>query len=593
MRSRRTPTLAQPRRRSRATAGLALATLAPTLAAGLTVGVGLATAPAAYAAPANCTTVGLRATCTFGFIGGDGGGGHPQDWTVPAGVDRATLTVVGASGQSSATQPGGRGGGTVATIATTPGQVLQLRVGGVYVGDASDVRVAPYGRWDRILVGGGGGAAGDAPSGRVSGAGGNGGGANVPASPGTGVSAAGGGGAGGATAGGFGGASQSPSADCGIIPADDGSSYQGGRGGSLYGVGPSCPWRIGLSGGRGGGGWYGGGGGGVRVDGAAGGGGGSGYGPAGSTSTPLGEPGANGKITISYVDPSSGWVDFSEGGQMTSAPTAVMRPAGAWQPEPTQDVFYLDDSNQVIQRVVTNGVPSPEYNLGHVLYPGSTVAAVWRTGGRLDLFGRGTENALWQKAYSAQTGWGAWIRRTHPASSPPAPPSSHRWWAGWTCSSAAPTTCSCRPPPPWAPGPHPRPSAAADPPSTPHPPPWSPTLPQGRVNIYAGCNGALCSWRYANDGGDVYFWGRIPGVSVTAAPTAASPGPGRVQVSVRDNAGNLILWQTNAAGYYPTNLGPAPPAAGSSIGVAPMSATTSVLYARGSQGTLVGRSIAP
>ena len=41
---------------------------------------------------------------------------------MPAGVDRATFTVIGASGASSATQPGGRGGGTVATIATTPGR---------------------------------------------------------------------------------------------------------------------------------------------------------------------------------------------------------------------------------------------------------------------------------------------------------------------------------------------------------------------------------------------------------------------------------------------------------------------------------------
>ena len=62
-------------RSSRSAAGLALATLAPTLAAGLTLGVGLATAPAAHAAPENCTAVGLRTTCTFGFYRADGASG--------------------------------------------------------------------------------------------------------------------------------------------------------------------------------------------------------------------------------------------------------------------------------------------------------------------------------------------------------------------------------------------------------------------------------------------------------------------------------------------------------------------------------------
>ena len=46
-------------RRSRSAAGLALATLAPALAAGVALGVGVATAPAAHAAPAGCTTAGL------------------------------------------------------------------------------------------------------------------------------------------------------------------------------------------------------------------------------------------------------------------------------------------------------------------------------------------------------------------------------------------------------------------------------------------------------------------------------------------------------------------------------------------------------
>ncbi len=595
MRSGRTPTLQQQRRRSRTTAGLALATLAPTLAAGLTLGVGLATAPAAHAAPTNCTTVGLRATCTFGFIGADGAGGYPQDWTVPAGVDRATFTVIGASGASSATQPGGRGGGTVATIATTPGKVLQLRVGGTGSpaigggGGASDVRGAPYERWDRILVGGGGGGAGAATPGGGSGAGGNGGGAAMPGSPGTGVSAAGGGGAGGATAGGFGGGSRSPSPACGILPAHDGSSYQGGQGGRLYGVGPSCPW-AGVTGGWGGGGWYGGGGGGVDGLAAAGGGGGSGYGPAGSTSTPLGEPGANGKITISYVDPTSGWVAIGDS-QMTSAPTAVFRPS---QPEPrAQDVFYLDANSQVIQRVVTDGVPGPEHNLGAVLYPGSTVAAAWSAGGsRLDLFGRGTESALWQKTFTWTQGWGPWTARTTPdtlTSSPTAVSLSlsrldvffrgtdntlkRLAYTNGTWASA-PTTVSGMGAIFTAP------TAAVTNPQT------------GRVEVYAGCNGSvLCGWTYDNAGaGDTWT---VTGSSLASAPVAASSSAGQVQVTVRDHNDHLIVWQNRYGAWKQTDLGTPPAAAGTAIAQAPMSGVSTILYARGTTGTLTARTIAP
>ena len=217
---------------SRSVAGLALATLAPTLAAGLTLGVGLAAAPAANAAPPGCTTAGLITTCTSGFTG------EHQDWTVPAGVDRATFTVMGAAGSAAfldgdGGKPGGRGGGTIATIATTPGQVLRLTVGqagqgrlggwngggdgGVYKsgggGGASDVRVAPYGLANRILVGGGGGGAGGLATNvsrvGIPGAGGSGGGPGVAGLQGQNVSGAnvgaGGGGGGGAAAGGFGG----------------------------------------------------------------------------------------------------------------------------------------------------------------------------------------------------------------------------------------------------------------------------------------------------------------------------------------------------------------------------------------------------
>ena len=96
------------------------------------------------------------------------------------------------------------------------------------------------------------------------------------------------------------------------------------------------------------------------------------------------------------------------GSAMTSAPTVAVRPTVPGQPD-QHDVFYLNANSQVIQRLVTGGVAGPEHNLGAVLYPGSTVAAAWRPDGkRLDLFGRGTESALWQKTFTWADGWGAW-----------------------------------------------------------------------------------------------------------------------------------------------------------------------------------------
>ncbi len=98
-----------PRRRGRRSVGvLALATLAPALVVGLATGV--ATAPAAQAAPAGCTTAQLVTTCTFNYTGA------AQTWTVPAGVDHATFTVVGASGGRAGGRPGGLGGGVSATL---------------------------------------------------------------------------------------------------------------------------------------------------------------------------------------------------------------------------------------------------------------------------------------------------------------------------------------------------------------------------------------------------------------------------------------------------------------------------------------------
>ena len=632
MRSAATTTLGRRLGRSRSVSALTLSTVAPALAIVLTASGALASAPAAhadyfpagpadYVEPTGCTTVGLVTTCAFGFTGA------PQDWTVPRGVDRATVTVIGGRGGDSSDRPGGAPGGTVASIATTPGQVLRLFVGegggrtgralGGWNGGAdsggspagggggaSDVRVAPYGPANRILVAGGGGGAGARPGDQYRyyynfqpGAGGNGGGTgqtgyqgqNVAGSPG-----AGGGGGGTATAGGFnGGAPGWPAPfGCDYHVGASGSSGQGGRGGYLSGAG--CGDVKGFGGG-GGGGWYGGGGGGGGgVFSGAGGGGGSGYGPAGSTSFAPDRTLINGKITISFRDPSRGWVDLAGGGQLTSAPTAVMRPAGPWQPEPQQDVFYLNQNSRVTQRVVTDGVPSPEYDLGTALYPGSTIAAVWRTGGRLDLFGRGTESALWQKSYSSQTGWGPWVARTpagtltsSPAVASPAAPRLDVFFRGSDNLLTQLTSTAGV----WA---APNPLAFASIGTAPSAVTTGDVI--GRMDVYAGCNGALC--RYTYDNSSIKVWGPVPGTSVAAPPTVSSSTPGQVQVAVRDHNNRVILWQNRGSGWSQADTGQAPsPLApsldGQAIGQAPMSASNTIFYARGPQGTLTARTIVP
>ena len=263
--------------------------------------------------------------------------------------------------------------------------------------EALDRRSSPVGLYGRTSPGGhGGGASGTSalPVGYVpAGAGGGSGAtATVP-------------GAGGAPSGG----GQGLPDGCGVwgpgwpVAGGAGAGAAGGTGGYLRSGwgGRRCDQYAGWGGG-GGGGWYGGGGGGGGVTGGAGGGGGSGYGPAGSAYV-LGESGAHGVISVSYHV----WVDLG-GGPMTSAPTIATRgPAGL--PVPAHDLFYLGANSQVVQRIVTGGVPGPEYVLGGVLYPGSTVAALWsQHGQRLDLFARGTRSELWQLSFTWSAGWGTW-----------------------------------------------------------------------------------------------------------------------------------------------------------------------------------------
>ncbi|MFD5417867.1 Ig-like domain-containing protein [Streptomyces sp. NPDC127069] len=153
--------------------------------------------PAAPATPcgAGGTFTAATPTCTYTGVGTD-------TFTVPAGVGEVTVDLFGAEGGSAAGfvmpappnagAPGGLGGETRATLPVTPGQSLQITVGGVgstgtsrhgeYArpggrghgsggggahggggsgGGASDLRTGAFGAADRVLVAGGGGGAGN------------------------------------------------------------------------------------------------------------------------------------------------------------------------------------------------------------------------------------------------------------------------------------------------------------------------------------------------------------------------------------------------------------------------------------------------
>ena len=220
-------------------------------------------------------------------------------FTVPKKVDSIIVDVFGAQGgMGHIGGQGGRGGRTVTRLPVTPGEMLQINVGGrggdVITdtvtpgaggsngggaggsgslggsggggGGASDVRQGGTTLADRAVVAGGGGGSGGGTSccGGVGGAGGAGGGTN-----GDDGTSAGGVGGGGATdiAGGM----------AGSVDADDGMPGLGGAGANGDGAG-----------GGGGGGLFGGGGGAGNVNelGGGGGGGGSGSGPVGAALFP-------------------------------------------------------------------------------------------------------------------------------------------------------------------------------------------------------------------------------------------------------------------------------------------------------------------
>jgi hypothetical protein len=263
--------------------------------------------------------------------------GAPELFAVPAGVHAITVDAFGASGGAGVDTLGGLGGRATAVVCVTPGETLQVNVGGVGGdgvesdavsqgdsestpsedvgalvvsaggfngggasgdgstpggggGGASDVRRGPYGLEDRLIVAGGGGGGGGADN-EAEGDGGAGGGLegtpgedSVAFEPGS-ESIGGGGGT--QTTGGAGGTNDAT--------AEDGAFGVGGAGGEGD--------EQNDTGGGGGGGWYGGGGGGGDVgedgDDGAGGGGGSGFGPTGVVFE-TGVSDGDGELTISW-----------------------------------------------------------------------------------------------------------------------------------------------------------------------------------------------------------------------------------------------------------------------------------------------------
>ncbi len=209
-----------------------------------------------------------NATLVFNYTG------SAQTWTVPDGITSIDVTLTGAEGgvsyyDASRGSHAGRGGKVTATLAVTPGQVLNLYVGGkgqdftnvsgvqamggyngggnggaygyysAGGGGASDIRIGGTSLSDRVIVAGGGGANGYGYYGTQGGHGGGTTGANGEAYSSYGAATGGS-----QTSGGIGGTYSSSSS---VYQGDAGTLGQGGEGSYYYGGG-------------GGGGYYGGGG---------------------------------------------------------------------------------------------------------------------------------------------------------------------------------------------------------------------------------------------------------------------------------------------------------------------------------------------
>ncbi|MCZ8286057.1 MAG: glycine-rich protein, partial [Bacteroidia bacterium] len=240
-----------------------------------------------------CKMEGQTTSITFSYTGA------MQSFTVPTCVTSLTLDVMGSKGgdciyNQPGTKPddlGGFGGRVVAEYSVTPGQVLNIFVGGIpyngggngggsiaqaHGGGASDIRIGGVTLADRVIVAGGGGGGGNNCSANAE-----------PGGAGGGLTGATGWQCGNQTGTAVGqGGTQSAGGAAGTSPATAGSLGQGGNAGG-----------AGTASGGGGGGYYGGGG-------AAYGGGGGGSSYAAPSATPVvhtqGYQNGTGLVIISY-----------------------------------------------------------------------------------------------------------------------------------------------------------------------------------------------------------------------------------------------------------------------------------------------------
>lgn len=267
--------------------------------------------------------------------------GGIQTYTVPCGVTTLSVTAYGAQGADGAVGgnsavggTGGRGGAVSATLSVTPGQILNVFVGGAGAaptggfngganggstnagggGGATDIRYPGTSLGERLIIaagGGGGGRAGCETAG-VSGGNGGGGGSNGVA----GVDAPTSGGSAGGGQGAIGTAGGAAGTGCGGFLGSPGAAGSSGTGG-VGGAGQSCCcFSFGSipGGGGGGGGLLGGGGGGggsAGTTGCSGNDKGGGGGGAGGTNDYSGAisgmnlsstRGGNGAVYFSYPD---------------------------------------------------------------------------------------------------------------------------------------------------------------------------------------------------------------------------------------------------------------------------------------------------
>ncbi|MET8629122.1 Ig-like domain-containing protein [Kitasatospora sp. NPDC004669] len=345
------------------------------------------------AAQGSCVQTGNQVVCTFSYTGA------AQTFTVPTGVTQVSVDAKGASGGAGAgdTNPGGAGGHgaeVTGTVTVTPGQTLQVNVGGAGTdgtqgapgtggfnggatggssdfvhggggGGASDVRTGAFDLLSRLVTaaGGGGGGATAVLAGGPGGAGGQ-SGANGTAGT-SGASTTGGGGGDGAT----------PTTPGAAGTGGTGADSNGGNGdpgtfgsGGVGGPGESGRPGSGLTaGGGGGGGVFGGGGGGgggvtnTEFAGAGGGGGGSSAGPVGSAFT-TGANTGNGQVTITYTLPGTVTTHLTSSRNPSRwdrpvSVTDVVCPAtgGPGAPRPTGTVTFAVDGATVGTAPLTPG----------------------------------------------------------------------------------------------------------------------------------------------------------------------------------------------------------------------------------------------